>query len=352
MSKSIPSLSDALMRYLVKQKELNLPATFVFGAYGDGSLQYQNQPSITALLTLEPLLELTLPALPARPRPTAVRSSFLDVKAEWPSKINVSSFDDKAWAGWASSSLLLAQQHVQRIAGNERVRRQLLQKCSQETCDRLTTLVELCRPDIVGTDIVKQEPEPSPREPSPQPQTPTLSTPATPSASSISFASRTDYANFSGGAVLKQCLLDPQGLLAAAYATPPPAAAANDESSDIDNDGENPLQTPAKKNPKAKAKAKASCRKKAAPKAQKAIEKPQSLCTKHGLLSIIKAKGRTHISCLGSESKRKQWVQVSEKDAEALDSDPLSVIVDIFRRIEEDDLDCEGAKRVKQEIMQ
>ena len=197
------------------------------------------------------------------------------------------------------------------------------------------------------SDTVKDE-----LESSPPPQTPMATTPATPSTSSISFASRTDYANFSGGAVLKQCLLDPQGLLAAAYATPPPAAAANDESSDIDNDGENPLQTPAKKNPKAKAKAKSSCRKKAAPKAQKAIEKPQSLCTKHGLLSIIKAKGRTYISCLDSESKRKQWVQVSEKDAEALDSDPLSVIVDIFRRIEEDDLDCEGAKRVKQEIMQ
>ena len=245
---------------------------------------------------------------------------------------------------------MLAQQHVQRIGSNERVRRQLFQKCSQEAHDRLMKLVELCR-----TDIVKHE------EPdfSPSPQITTADLHATPATSNIRFVDRTDYVNFSGGAALKQCLLDPQGLLAAALATPPPDAAANVESSDIDSDGEDPLQTPPKKVPQAKAspakkvpKAKASCTKACQPKAKKAIEKPQSIRIKHGVLSIIEANGRTHLLCLDSESQRKPWVQVSEKDAEALHRDPLSIVVDIFRRIEEEDLGCEDAKRVKQEIME
>ena len=106
MNQSIPILSNALLRFVENQKDANLPVTFVFGAYGDGSLQYDNQPSVTALLDLEPLLLLALPVLPARPRPTAVRASFLHVQGEWKeSRINVSSFDDKAWASWASSSL-------------------------------------------------------------------------------------------------------------------------------------------------------------------------------------------------------------------------------------------------------
>ena len=83
-----------------------------------------------------------------------------------------------------------------------------------------------------------------------------------------------------------------------------------------------------------------------------AIKKPQSIRTEHGVLSIIEAKGRTYISCLDSENQRKQWVQVSEKDAEALHRDPLSVVVEIFRSIEEELLGCEDAKRVKQEIME
>ena len=106
MNKSIPSLSNALMRFTENQKDANLPVTFVFGAYGDGSHHYHNQPSATALLDLEPLLQLALPVLPARLRPAAVRGSFRHAQSEWKeSRLNVPSFDDKAWASWASSSL-------------------------------------------------------------------------------------------------------------------------------------------------------------------------------------------------------------------------------------------------------
>jgi hypothetical protein len=54
-----------------------------------------------------------------------VRKTFLLANQSVGRKMNITTFADPIWAGWASAATLLVWQHLARIAGNERVKSQV-----------------------------------------------------------------------------------------------------------------------------------------------------------------------------------------------------------------------------------
>ena len=80
-------------------------------------------------------------------------------------------------------------------------------------------------------------------------------------------------------------------------------------------------------------------------------EKPASAKNKHGTLSVIKANGRVYISCQDKDGNRRQWVQVSDKEADKVGGDAASFIATILRKITKDTLSKGDAMRIKGQLL-